>query len=109
MQLRQSAEETDDDGASHEAAIREVQQQAQMLKVDEGSFQILFRQVYSGCSRQEIGDVHTSQDSTAFVGMPEGVMDVKQRIGNVTTKSSSSAYVGIYPTNVDFRRSVRST
>lgn len=97
QELEIEPEDEEDDGAGRELVIGEVKKQSRLLKADQVSCGVVFSQVRSKRSGQDISDVITSDDSKAFVGMPESVVGkVNQRISNVRTEGGSTAHVGVF-------------
>lgn len=105
---RQLEKEDDDEEAEDEAertlAITEVDKQSRLLEADQVSCGVIFTQVHSRRSGQEIGKVITSEESKAFVGLPESVVGkINQRIGDVTTTGKSRAMVGVWGGDVSMK------
>ncbi|KAH7398315.1 hypothetical protein BKA66DRAFT_605413 [Pyrenochaeta sp. MPI-SDFR-AT-0127] len=97
-------EEEEDGGAQRTLAIKEVEEQLRLLKANQISSGVLFSQVQSRRSCQEIGKVITSENSKALVGLPESVVDkINQRIGEVRTEGGSTAIVGVFSSNIDIK------
>jgi hypothetical protein len=65
---------------------------------------VVFSQVRSKRSGQEISDIITSDNSKALVGLPESVVgNINQRITDVRTEGSSVAVVGVYSGNISMK------
>lgn len=108
--LQEELEDEEDGGAQRALATQEVEKQKGLLEADEVSSVVIFSQVQSKRSHQDISNVITSDDSKALVGMPESVVgEVNQRIKDVATKSRSAAAVGVFDKNVDMRNFFKST
>ena len=91
-----------DDEAQRVLALQEVQKQSRLL--DEES-EALRGQLHAVKTDQQIGRLHTSEDSFAIVGLPESALgEVNQTIGEVITKSRSRAVVGVYKDDFDFSK-----
>jgi hypothetical protein len=101
---QEEPEDEEDRGAQRALAIQEVEKQKSLLEADQISSAVVFSQVRSNQTSQDIRNVITSDDSKALVGMPESVVrEVNQRIGDVTTKNRSAAAVGVFDKTVDMR------
>lgn len=102
--LQEEPEEPEDEengGAQRTLAIKEVEEQSRLLEADQVSCGVVFSQVRSKRSGQDISDIVTSCNSQALVGMPEGVVGkINQRISGVRTEGGSRAIVGVYSGNV---------
>lgn len=102
QELQQELEDEDDDGAQRNLAIQEVEKQYRVIEADQEACGIVFAQVWSRRSGQEIGKVLTSDNSRAFVGLPESIVGkINQRIGDVTTEKHSIAVVGVFRNDVN--------
>ena len=100
-ELQEEPEDEEDDGAQRALAIKEVEEQSRLLEADQVSSGVVFSQVHSKLTSQEIGNVTTSNQSRALVGLPESVVGkINQRIGDVTTKNHSSAVVGVFNNDI---------
>lgn len=87
----------EDTGAQQTLAIREVGEQSRLLEADQVSCGVIFSQVRSKWSGQDISNVITSGNSKALVGPPESVVGkINQRIRDVRTEGGSAAVVGVY-------------
>jgi hypothetical protein len=103
-ELREEPEDEVDDGAQRKLAILEVEEQSRLLDADQVSCGVIFSQVRSKWSGQDISNVVTSGDSRALVGLPESVVGkINQRIRDVRTEGGSMAVVGVYSGNFSFR------
>jgi hypothetical protein len=81
--------------------IKEIEEQSRILEADQLSCGVVFLQVRSKRSGQDIDEVITSTDSKALVGLPESVVGMmNQHIGKVLTEKSSTAVVGVYGNNI---------
>jgi uncharacterized protein (DUF885 family) len=89
-------EDDDDDDDQRERAIEEVRKQARILEADQVSSAVIFSQVQSTRSGQDITKIFTSTNSKAWVGLTESVVGkINQRISDVRTEGGSTAYVGV--------------
>jgi len=109
QELEYELEDEEDGVAQRNLAIDEVEVQSHLLESDQVSSGVVFSQVHSQRTGQEIDDIVTSDDSRALVGLPESVIGkIDQRIKGVTTQRNSAALVGVFDGNVDmsgfFRR-----
>lgn len=103
-ELQEEPEDEDDDGAQRTLAMKEVEEQTRLLEADQISCGVVFSQVHSKRSGQEIGKVITSDDSKALVGLPESVVGkINQQIEEVTTQRNSSAVVGVFSGNISMK------
>ncbi|RYP12005.1 hypothetical protein DL765_007521 [Monosporascus sp. GIB2] len=104
QELQEEPEDEEDGGAQRTLAIQEVEEQSRLLEADLVSCGVVFSQLRSERTGQEIGNVVTTDDSRALVGLPESVVGkVNQRIKDVTTQRNSAAAVGVFDRNVDMR------
>jgi hypothetical protein len=102
--LEAEPEDEEDGGAQRTLAIKEIEQQSHLLKADEVSCGVVFSQVRSKRSGQEISNVITSNNSKALVGLPESVVGkINQRITDVKTEGGSIAVVGVYSDNISLK------
>jgi hypothetical protein len=102
--LEEELEDEEDGGAQQALATQEIEKQSGLLEADQVSSTVVFSQVRSKRTGQDISQVITSEDSKALVGMPESVVGrVNQRIKDVTTQNRSAAAVGVFDKNVDMR------
>jgi hypothetical protein len=84
-------------------AIREVDEQDQILEEDFVSSTVLHAQVHAKLAEQTIGNVMMGEGSITTVGLPKSVVGkMNQRIGDVTTESNSRGAVGVYPDDFKF-------
>ena len=103
-ELQEEPEDEEDGGAQRTLAIKEVEEQSHLLEADQVSCGVVFSQVRSKRTGQDIGNIITSDDSRALVGMPESVVGkVNQRIKDVTTQRNSTVAVGVFDGSVDMR------
>ena len=94
-------EDSDDDDDQRERAIEEVRKQARIREADQVSSAVIFSQVQSTRSGQDISKVFTSANSKAWVGLTESVVGrINQRISDVRTEGGSTAYVGVMSGNI---------
>lgn len=101
QELQEEPEDEEDGGAQRTLAIKEVEAQSRLLEADQVSCGVVFSQVRSKRSGQDISDIVTSDNSQALVGMPESVVgEINQRISGVRTEGGSRAIVGVYSGNV---------
>ena len=99
--LQEEPEDEEDGGAQRTLAIKEVERQSRLLEADQVSCEVIFLQVRSRRSGQEISNIITLDNSKAAVGLPESVVGkINQRIINVRTEGSSIAVVGVYSGNI---------
>jgi hypothetical protein len=92
-----------EDDAQGILALREIDNQAQILEEATVSSAVLHTQVHAKLTNQTIGNVLTEENSSAMVGLPQSVVGkLNQRIGDVTTRVSARAAVGVYPDDVRF-------
>ncbi|CAN9195583.1 unnamed protein product [Alternaria alternata] len=99
--LEEEPEDEEDGGAQRTLAMKEVEQQSRLLEADQVSCGVVFSQVRSKRSGQEISNVITANNSKALVGMPESVVGkINQRITDVRTEGGSVAVVGVYGGNI---------
>jgi hypothetical protein len=94
------------EGEAHEdlaIAIREVDEQDQILEEDFVSSTVLHAQVHAKLAEQTIGNVMMGDGSITTVGLPKSAVGkMNQRIGNVTAESNSRGAVGVYPDDFKF-------
>jgi hypothetical protein len=103
-ELQEEPEDEQDGGAQRTLATKEVEEQLRLLAANQVSCGVVFSQVRSRRSGQEIGNVITSNDSKALVGLPESIVGkINQRIGNVTTEHRSKAVVGVFGAGVNMK------
>ncbi|RYP70907.1 hypothetical protein DL771_005157 [Monosporascus sp. 5C6A] len=104
QELQKKPEDEEDGGAQRTLAINEVEEQSCLLEADLVSCGVVFSQLRSQRTGQEIGNVITTDNSKALVGLPESVVGkVHLRIKDVTTQRNSAAVVGVFDRNVDMR------
>jgi hypothetical protein len=102
QKLLEEPDDKADGGAQQALATQEVEKQFGLLEADQVLSAIVFSQVRSKLTGQDISNVATSDDSRVLVGMPESVVGkVNQRINNVTTQNRSAAAVGVFDKTVD--------
>lgn len=102
--LQEEPDDEEDDGAQRTLATMEVEERSRLLEADQVSCGVIFAQVRSNRTEQQIGNVLTSDDSYAVVGMPESVVGkIIQRIGNVTTEKGSASVVGVYQGDINMK------
>ncbi|PZD29772.1 hypothetical protein A1F96_04896 [Pyrenophora tritici-repentis] len=95
--LEDEPEDEEDGGAQRTLAVKEVDQQSRLLEADQVSCGVIFSQVRSKRSGQEISNIITLDNSKAVVGLPESVVGkINQRITDVRTEGGSVAVVGVY-------------
>jgi len=101
QELQEEPEDEEDSGAQQTLAIKEIKEQSRLLEADQVSCGVVFSQVRSKRSGQDISNIVTMDNSKALVGLPESVVgNINQRINNVRTKGSSQAIVGVYSGNI---------
>lgn len=104
QELQEEPEDEEDGGAQRTLAIKEVEERAHLLEADQISCGVVFSQVRSKRTGQEIGKVITSDNSKALVGLPESVVGkINQRIREVITQKGSTAVVGVFGSNVSMK------
>jgi hypothetical protein len=104
QELQKEPEDEEDSGAQRALATQEVEKQSGLLEADQVSSVVVFSQVRSKRTGQDISNVITSNDSRVLVGMPESVVGrVNQQIKDVITQNRSAAAVGIFDKNVNMR------
>jgi hypothetical protein len=102
--LEDEPEDEEDGGAQRTLAIKEVEEQSRLLEADQVSCGVVFSQVQSKRSGQEISNIITSNHSKALVGLPESVVGkINQRITDVRTEGGSVAVVGVYSGNIGMK------
>jgi hypothetical protein len=100
-ELQESAEDEDDPNIA--LAVQKVEEQLRLLEENQVSCGVVFSQVQSRRSGQDISNVITSDDSKALVGLPERVAGkFNQRVKDVTTERGSIAVVGVYSNDFKF-------
>ncbi|EUC39744.1 hypothetical protein COCMIDRAFT_31172 [Bipolaris oryzae ATCC 44560] len=72
--LEEEPEDEEDGGAQRMLAIKEVEQQSRLLEADQVSCGVVFSQVRSKRSGQEISNIITLDNSKALVGLLESVI-----------------------------------
>jgi acetylornithine deacetylase/succinyl-diaminopimelate desuccinylase-like protein len=83
-------------------ALDEATRRAKILEDHQVSCGVLFAQAKSMRSGINIGNVLTSEESKAIVGLPDNVVgEVNLRVGDVTTQGRSTSYVGVYPRDIN--------
>ena len=104
LELEQELDDEGDDDAQQELAMKEVEEESRLLEADQISSGVIFSQVHSRLTKQDIRNVTTADDSRALVGLPESVVGkIEQRIRGVNTERNSAAAVGVFDSNVDMR------
>ncbi len=104
LELEQDVDHASDDDDQQEFAMKEIEEQARLLEADQISSGVIFAQVHSRLTKQDISDVITADESRAMVGLPESVVGkIQQRIRGVHTTGKSAAAVGVFDSNVDMR------
>ncbi|KAK6436472.1 hypothetical protein LTR95_007333 [Oleoguttula sp. CCFEE 5521] len=97
QELSVEPEDEEDDGAQRELARKEVERRSEVLEADQNSSDTIYDQVHSHVTRQIIEDITTSDNSAAWVGLPQAVVGkVDQRIRGVRTTNQSKAVVGVF-------------
>lgn len=100
-ELQEESDDEEDGGVLRTMVIKEIEEQSRILEADQLSCGVVFLQVRSKRSGQDIDEVITSTDSKALVGLPESVVGMmNQHIGKVLTEKSSTAVVGVYGNNI---------
>jgi hypothetical protein len=82
LELERDLDDEGDDDAQQKLAIREVEEEFRLLEADQISSGVIFSQVHSRLTRQDISKV---------------------RICGVNTQKNSAAAVGVFDSNVDMR------
>ncbi|KAF2006538.1 hypothetical protein P154DRAFT_517605 [Amniculicola lignicola CBS 123094] len=104
QELQEEPEDEDDGSAQRALAIKEVEEQSRLLEADQVSCGVVFSQVRSKRSGQDISNVVTLDNSRALVGLPASVVGkINQRITDVRTESGSVAVVGVYSDNISLK------
>lgn len=104
LELEEEPEDEIDDDSQRMLAVREVEEQLRILEADQVSCGVVFSQVRSKRTDQDIGNVTTLDNSRALVGLPESVVGkINQRVKDVRTEVYSAAVVGVYGSNFNFR------
>jgi hypothetical protein len=102
--LEDEVEDEEDGGAQRTLAMKEIEQQSRLLEADQVSCGVVFSQVRSKRSGQEISNIITLDNSKALVGLPESVVGkINQRIVDVRTEGGSVAVVGVYSGNINLK------
>jgi hypothetical protein len=102
--LEDELEDEEDGGAQRTLAMKEIEQQSRLLEADQVSCGVVFSQVRSRRSGQEISNIITLDNSKALVGLPESVVGkINQRIDDVRTEGGSVAVVGVYSGNINLK------
>ncbi|GAP88111.2 putative cytochrome p450 [Rosellinia necatrix] len=96
-EFQEGLDDEEDDGAQRTLAAAEVTRQLRVLENDQVSSGVILSQVQSQRTGQKIGNIVTSGNSQAWVGMPASVVGrITQQIGNVNTRDGSTARVGVF-------------
>lgn len=104
QELQDEPDDEEDDGAQRTLAIKEVEEQSRLLEADQVSCGVVFSQVRSKRSGQDISNIITLDNSRALVGLPESAVGkINQRITNIRTEGGSKVVVGVYSGNIDFQ------
>jgi hypothetical protein len=102
--LEEELEDEEDNGAQRTLAMKEIEQQSRLLEANQVSCGVVFSQVRSKRSGQEISNIITLDNSKALVGLPESVVGkINQRIVDVRTEGGSVAVVGVYSGNINLK------
>jgi hypothetical protein len=102
--LEDELEDEEDGGAQRTLAMKEIEQQSRLLEADQVSCGVVFSQVQSRRSGQEISNIITLDNSKALVGLPESIVGkINQRIVDVRTEGGSVAVVGVYSGNINLK------
>ncbi|KAF2717272.1 hypothetical protein K431DRAFT_233567 [Polychaeton citri CBS 116435] len=102
QKLQQEPDNEAGEGAQRELVIREVNEQTRLIEAVQVSLGVIYSQVQSRRTAQQIGNVTTTDESKALVGMPAEVIGkIDQRLGDVSTTKKSVALVGVYGNNMD--------
>ncbi len=81
QELQEEPNDEEDGGAQRTLAIQAVDEQSRFLETDQVSSAVVFSQLHSKLTGQDIGNVTTSDNSRVLVGLPETVVGkVNQRI-----------------------------
>ncbi|KAL5331178.1 hypothetical protein ACEPPN_000707 [Leptodophora sp. 'Broadleaf-Isolate-01'] len=103
QELQEEPEDEEDGGAQRTLAIKEVEERSRLLEADQVSCGVVFSQLRSKRTGQDISNIKTTDGSKALVGLPESVVGkIDQRIKDVTTQRNSAVAVGVFD-NVDMR------
>jgi hypothetical protein len=102
--LEDEPEDEEDGSAQRTLAIREIEQQSRLLEADQMSCGVVFTQVGSKRSGQEISNITTLDNSKALVGLPVSVVGkIDQRIIDARTEGGSVTVVGVYSGNIGLK------
>ena len=104
-QLQVQVAEAEDDAQENDGtlAIREVDEQAQILEEAVVSCGVMHTQIHAKLTNQTIGHVLLGEGSVATVGLPKSAVGkMNQRLGNVTTEKNCRTAVGVFPDGVRF-------
>jgi hypothetical protein len=100
-ELLQRLEETYDSIPNVDQAIAEVEKRAELLETDQVNCGVILAQANASRSGIDIGKVLTTDQSTAFVGLPASVVGkVNLRVSEVTTQGGSTSHVGVFAENI---------
>jgi hypothetical protein len=104
QELEVEPEDEEDGGAQRILVMKEVDEQSRLLEAAQVSCGVVFSQVRSKRSGQEISNITTSNNSKALVGLPESVVGkINQQISDVKTEGSSVAVVGVYSGDISLK------
>ena len=96
--------ENSDDGSDEiDQAIDDARKRAQIIEANQVSCGVVFTQAESSRSGVDIGQVMTTDDSFAYVGLPSSVVGkVNLRVERVTTQRGSTSHVGVFREDLKF-------
>jgi hypothetical protein len=96
-------ESTYDGSDEADQAMDEAQKRAEIIQAYQVSCGVVFAQAESSRSGIDIGQVMTTDDSFACVGLPSSVVGkVNLRVGQVTTQRGSMSHVGVFAEDLEF-------
>jgi transposase-like protein len=84
-------------------AVDEVKKRAEIIQANQISCGVIYTQAESSTSGIDIGEVMTTDDSSAYIGLPPSVVGkVNLRVKQVTTQRGSTSHVGVFGGNMNF-------
>lgn len=93
-ELGEEPEDEEDGGAQRTLALKEVEEQLRLLKVDLKSSEVLAAQIKSHHTTQNIRDVKASDDSVAVAGYINAVPDPNFSQNIVSVTADKQSFVG---------------
>jgi hypothetical protein len=83
--------------------MKEFEAQSRQLDADQVFHRVVFSQVKSRCSGQDIGNVFASHDFRVLMRLPESfVGNINQRVEDLRAEKGSVAVVGAFSNNFRF-------